>query len=84
MHAYTPKTSTHGHPSIPRIFRNGVTNILFTNSSALLKKCDNLLFIHKDIFTLGKKNTKLPPSDLIHLIVHLEFPLRATSGPNDH
>ena len=64
-------------------FRKGVTNILFTNSSALLKKCDNLLFIHKDIFTL-EKYSKLPPSDLIHLIVHLEFQSRATSEPNDH
>lgn len=73
----------HRQPSIPRIFCNSVTNILFTNGTALLKICDNLIFIHKDIFTL-EKNTKLPPSDLIHLIAHLEFPLRATSEPTGH
>ena len=76
-HTRTPVNTTYIS------FRKGVTNILFTNSSALFKKCDNLLFIHKDIFTL-KKYSKLPPSDLIHLIVHLEFQLRATSEPNDH
>lgn len=83
MHVYTPKTSTHGHPSIPRIFRNGVTNILFTNSSALLKNAI-IYYLFTKIYSPWEKNTKLPPSDLIHLIVHLKFPLRATSGPNDH
>ena len=50
-----------------------------------MKIWDNLLFIHKDdIFPQEKKNTKFPPSDLIHLIVHLEFQLHATSEPNGH
>lgn len=66
------------------VFVFGVINILFINSSVLLKKCDNLLFIYKDIFILGKKNIKFLLSDLIYLIVYLKFLLCVISGLNDY
>lgn len=84
MYVYILKISIYGYLLILCIFCNGVINILFINSSVLLKKCDNLLFIYKDIFILGKKNIKFLLSDLIYLIVYLKFLLCVISGLNDY